>query len=93
MNRPIGRSPGHLLPFRRIPAGGEYRSHARWNMDRCRFRIAGALLLVMATALPAQGQGPMSPRAVGMSGALVGTARGVDALALNPACDRQFELV
>jgi hypothetical protein len=54
-------------------------------MDRCRFRIAGALLLVMAAALPAQGQVPMSPRAVGMSGALVGTARGVDALFLNPA--------
>jgi hypothetical protein len=54
-------------------------------MDLCRLRIAGGLVLIVATALPLNGQVPMSPRAVGMSGGVIGSARGVDALFLNPA--------
>jgi hypothetical protein len=46
--------------------------------------LAG-LLLALFLAFPVEGQVPMSARAVGVSGAMVGTARGLDALFINPA--------
>jgi hypothetical protein len=50
-----------------------------------RLLSVGGILLVLASVLPAQGQVPLSPRALGMSGAVVGTAQGHDALFVNPA--------
>lgn len=45
----------------------------------------GAAAILALTASPALAQVPLAPRALGMGGAYVGTARGYEALFLNPA--------
>jgi hypothetical protein len=42
-------------------------------------------VLLVAAAIPAQGQVPLSPRSLGVAGAWVGGARGQEALFVNPA--------
>jgi hypothetical protein len=84
MNRAIGQSRSIIcLPVR--PASGEAAHQARWRMVLRRIPIARGLLLLLAVAPPLHGQVPMTPRGLGVSGALVGTARGLDALFVNPA--------
>ena len=48
-------------------------------------RGAAAALLLTISAVAAQAQVPVSPRALGMGGAYLGAARGYEALFLNPA--------